>query len=302
MVASFRRNYHVQLDQGALLDCIALGRKQDVTCGDRVAVSRDEARPTYPAPAGPERGVITEVYPRGSLLYRADHFKQKTLAANVTQVVFVLAAQPPFSHELLTRCLVAAESAQLKTLIACNKADLSQSAQAWQALSVYRAIGYRCIALSAREDCAPLRAPLENEASVLVGQSGMGKSTIINTLLPQSNAATREISYALNSGKHTTTAAIWYTLNTTSSIVDTPGLQSFGLAHLTVPELVAAFPEFRGCAGHCRFSDCGHDSEPDCRLQLAVKRGEATQPRLSLLRLLIRENTARPDWQRNNPR
>jgi ribosome biogenesis GTPase len=301
-VASFRRNYHVKLDTGPLVDCIALGRKQDVACGDRVAVRRDLTESTQTARTGLERGVITEIAPRTSLLYRADHFKQKTLAANVTQVVFVLAAQPPFSDELLTRCLVAAESARLKGLIVCNKADLPQSAQTWQALSTYREVGYRCIALSAREDCAPLRALLENEASVLVGQSGMGKSTIINTLLPQSNAATREISLALNSGKHTTTAAIWYTLNASSSIVDTPGLQSFGLAHLTAPELVAAFPEFRDCAGHCRFSDCGHDSEPDCRLQLAVKRGAATQQRLTLLRLLLGENSARPHWQRNHQR
>jgi ribosome biogenesis GTPase len=296
-VASFRRNYHVRLDDGALLDCIALGRKLDVACGDRVAVARDESNRADPPRSSAERGVINKIAPRSSLLYRADHFKQKTLAANVTQVVFVLAAEPPFSDELLTRCLVAAESAQLKALIVCNKADLAQNEKAWQALSLYRTIGYRCLALSARQDCSPLRVLLENEASVLVGQSGMGKSTIINTLMPQSNAATREVSHALNSGKHTTTAAIWYTLNATSSIVDTPGLQSFGLAHLCVAELVAAFPEFRESAGLCRFSDCGHDSEPDCRLRLAVQQGGATQQRLSLLRLLVREKKARPHWQ-----
>jgi ribosome biogenesis GTPase / thiamine phosphate phosphatase len=287
VVASYRRGYQVCLDDGARLACITRGRKLEVACGDRVLLQLD----------GGDRGVITSVEARSSLLYRADHFKQKTLAANVTQIVVVVSAEPPFSDELLTRCLVAAECAGLKILIVCNKADLEQSAHAWQALAAYQNLGYRRLALSARSDCAPLRALLQDEASVLVGQSGMGKSTIINTLLPQSNVATREISHALNAGKHTTTAAVWYVLDHASSIIDTPGLQSFGLAHLSVAQLTHAFPEFRDQAGHCRFSNCAHQSEPDCQLLRAVHLGSATEKRLSLLRLLIAENTSHRHWQ-----
>jgi ribosome biogenesis GTPase len=275
------------LSDGSRLTCITKGRKLELACGDLVVIEVE----------GADRGVITNITPRSSLLYRADHYKQKTLAANVTQVVIVVAAEPPFSDELLTRCLVAAECAGLKTLIVCNKADLAQSERAWALIAPYRELGYRCIELSARTDCSALRVQLQHETSVLVGQSGMGKSTIINALAPGSQAATREISTALNSGKHTTTAAVWYALDATSAVVDTPGLQAFGLAHLAAAELAQAFPEFRAHVGHCRFRDCAHDSEPGCRLRLAVEQGMATQKRLQLLRSLVAENAAHKPWQ-----
>lgn len=297
VVATFRRGYQVILEDGARIACISLGRKLDVACGDHVSVALDGGPQAVQHIGGDARGVIVSIAARASLLYRSDQFKQKTLAANVTQMVMVVAGEPPFHDQLLTRCMVAAEAAGIKVLIACNKSDLAQAHQVWQRLQAYRDMGYRCLALSARSDCAPLRTLLQNEASVLVGQSGMGKSTIINSLIPRANAATREISTALNSGKHTTTAAIWYALDQTSSIVDTPGLQAFGLAHLTPAAIVHAFPEFRPLAGSCRFTDCTHGSEPGCRLRHTVEAGGATEQRLDMLRVLVAENTARPHWR-----
>ncbi len=273
MVAAYSRQYLVELLDGELLPCLTHGKKSEVACGDVVEIQR----------TGDAQGVIKKISARKSLLYRSDAFRQKLIAANVTQIIFVVAAEPAFSDEVLTRCLIAAHNQQLDTLIVLNKCDLLEQAKIARAqLLTYNAIGYRVLELSAKNDIAPLRPFLQGHSSVMVGQSGMGKSTFINALLPDAQVGTREISKALNSGKHTTTHARLYHLNESSHLIDCPGVQVFGLHHLGFGEIEEGFVEFAPYRGHCRYNNCRHTHEPNCALKQAVESGAINARRMQL--------------------
>ena len=273
MTASFGRSFTVELAGGATLTCSARGKRTDIACGDRVRV----------APAAPDQGVIEAVEPRASLFYRSDIQREKLIAANVTRIV-VVAAAPAVHRQLLDRCLAAAEHTQIPALIVLNKMDLPEAAAALAALAPYRALGYAVLPLTAKVDVAPLRAQLTGQLAVLVGQSGMGKSTIINRLLPQAAARVGELSAALGSGRHTTTHAKLYALDDASAIIDSPGLQEFGLQHVPPAELAHCFVEFRPLLGHCRFNDCRHLAEPDCAVAAAAAAGTVDAARLAAYR------------------
>jgi ribosome biogenesis GTPase len=201
----------------------------------------------------------------------------------------VLATQPSFYEALLNRCLIAAEAANIKPLIVLNKCDLADSNEAKQKLALYTSLGYQVLTLSAKEDISALKPYLQGEASILVGQSGMGKSTIINALLPNEDVRTREVSHTLDSGKHTTTAAHLYHIDEHSQLIDSPGLQEFGLHHLSTDELEHAFIEFRPFLGKCRFNNCKHLQEPDCAIKDAVSSGQVTSERLAIYQMLRTE-------------
>lgn len=273
-MAAFGRSYLVTLDGGETLACFPRGKRSEIACGDRVLV----------AATAPGQGVIEAADPRSSLFYRADRHRQKLVAANLTQVVVVLAASPSYHEELLNRCLVAAEHAGIGALIVLNKFDLDAAARALQSLRLYADLGYCVLPLQARRDVSALRQRLAGHASALVGQSGMGKSTIINALLPEARAATAEISAALDSGRHTTTHARLYRLDERSSVIDSPGMQEFGLHHLSVQDVDHAFVEFRPFLGQCRFANCRHQGEPGCALDGAVLSGAVSARRLEMYR------------------
>ncbi len=279
VVASYGKRYEVELTDKTRISCVTRGKKTDLACGDIVNIKlTDKAE-----------GVVESSQPRKSLLYRSNAFKSKILASNVTQIIIVLATQPSFYEALLNRCLVAAEAAKIKPLIVLNKCDLADADAAKNKLKLYQDLGYQVLHLSAKQDIASLKPYLVNHQSVLVGQSGMGKSTIINALLPNQNVRTQIMSEALDSGKHTTTATHLYHLDSKSSLIDSPGLQEFGLNHLSQEELELAFIEFRPYLGKCRFNNCKHSHEPDCAVMNAVDKGQISSVRLGYYQGLAHE-------------
>ena len=279
IVAAYGKRFQVELADKKRISCVTRGKKTDLACGDIVIIKLTDKH----------EGVVESTLPRKTLLYRSNAFKSKMLAANVTQIIIVLATQPSFYEALLNRCLIASEAANIKALIVLNKCDLADNENAKQKLKLYNELGYRVLSLSAKENISTLRPYLQGEASILVGQSGMGKSTIINALLPSEVVRTREVSHVLDSGKHTTTAAHLYHLDENSQLIDSPGLQEFGLHHLSTDELEYAFIEFRPYLGKCRFNNCKHLQEPDCAILEAVIANKITPERLAIYKLLRME-------------
>jgi ribosome biogenesis GTPase len=279
VVASHGRRYSVELGDGSVLECMPRGKKSEIACGDRVRIARTEAG----------QGVVESIDPRSTLLYRSDAYRQKLVAANVSLVVIVVAAVPTFYEDLVNRCLAAAEHGAMRALIALNKDDLPLTGEVSAKLELYRGLGYRVETLSAKRDPSALGQLLRGHVSVLVGQSGMGKSTIINGLVSSACARVAEISTALDSGRHITTHAQLYHLDADSDLIDSPGMQEFGLYHLSSEELAAAFVEFRPWLGSCRFRDCRHLAEPGCAVSDAAGRGEIPERRLSSYRRLVQE-------------
>ncbi len=279
VIAAFGKRYQVELPDKSRISCVTRGKKTDLACGDKVIIKlTDKAE-----------GVVEKCLERKTILYRSSTIKSKIIATNVTQIIIVLATQPSFYEALLNRCLVAAEAANIKPLIVLNKCDLADADDAKIKLKIYQDLGYNVLHLSAKQEISALWPYLANHQSVLVGQSGMGKSTIINALLPDQNVRTQAMSEALDSGKHTTTAAHLYHLDTSTSLIDSPGLQEFGLNHLSQTDLELAFIEFRPYLGKCRFNNCKHTHEPDCAVIGAVNTGKISPNRLKFYQELSLE-------------
>ena len=241
---------------------------------------------------------IIRIEERRNLLYRSDAFKSKLIASNVDQILVVLATQPAFSPDLLGRAVVAAEAHEIDLHILLNKCDLTASlSTARKLVQPYARMGYPVTEVSAKFDpisMASMQAALCGKVSVLVGQSGMGKSSLLNAWVPNAAAVTQEYSVRLDTGKHTTTACRYFDLpewgrddqGRLGALIDSPGFQEFGLAHLSVSELQHAFREFKDLLGHCRFHNCAHQSEPDCAIRNAVGQNQITPERLNLFRQL----------------
>lgn len=279
IITSYGRRYTVRTDNGQSYDATTRSKRTDYACGDFVRIQILNA----------EQAVIEELLPRRSLLYRQDAWKSKLIAANVSQILIVTAASPSPSEALLQRALIAAEAAGIAALIIANKADLPEHSVWQEKLAFYQQLGYPLIATRALENAEPLRPLLHGHTNILLGQSGMGKSTLTNALLGEQRARTNSHSAALDSGRHTTTHAQLYDLDEHTRLIDSPGLQAFGLHHLTAADLPHYLPDLRGYSGQCRFHNCTHRAEPGCALKAATEDGRIRPERLALLQSITDE-------------
>lgn len=279
IIASYGRRYIVRTPAGQLYDATTRKKRVDFACGDWVNMVVQNAK----------QAVIEDFQPRKSLLYRQDAWKTKLIAANVERLFIVLAAVPSPSEILLQRALLAAEAGEIEPFIVLNKTDLAETALWRERLAFYQDLGYPLIEVSALNSVEPLRPLLAGYTSIFLGQSGMGKSTLTNALLGEALARTNDISAALDSGKHTTTHAQLYDLADNTFLIDSPGLQEFGVHHLAVPDLLHYFPDMRHLIGQCRFHNCTHRQEPNCAIKAAVEQGTVAASRLTFLQRITDE-------------
>ena len=284
VVASHGRHCVVETPDGERRICHPRGKKSQVVVGDRVQwlASTDE-------------GTIEKVEPRRNLFYRQDEIRTKSFAANLDQVLILIAAEPEFSEMQLTRALIAAEAEHITPIIALNKRDLTEPfARALARLAPYVKMGYTVLQGAFKTgELADLPERLKHKTTLVLGPSGTGKSTLINALVPHANVATAEISQALNSGKHTTTSTTWHWVDAqrTTGLIDSPGFQEFGVHHIDVMQLAAYMPDFKPHVAHCKFYNCTHLHEPGCGVQAAVATGEISPSRYKLYGLLFAELT-----------
>ena len=282
----FGRRYEVAADDGARVSCVTRGRKHEAVCGDQVRFTM----------TGATSAVIEALLPRRNYLERSDAHKRKGIAANIDQVLVLAAVEPRASEEFLTRVLLIADAAGVNTLLALNKIDLPGAEQARARLKIFVGAGHELIEFSARPaHAAAPSAPkallerLQGRCTVLCGQSGMGKSSLVNALIPTAAAVTGELSSALSSGRHTTTFSRLYHIDAHSTLIDCPGMQEVGIHHLSHADLAAGFREFAPLLGHCRFANCRHVHEPDCAIRMQAASGGISRERLALFQKLVAE-------------
>lgn len=268
------------------IQLVTRGKKQGYAVGDLVKVTL----------TSDNQGAIESLHKRENHFYRSEFNKQKNLAANIDQVAIVCATEPAFSEELLGRALICAEVAEIDVLIILNKIDvLDKLDAARETLSLYPKLGYPLIEVAAK-NAESLQAELiphfAGKTTLLMGQSGMGKSSLINALIPDVQLKTREISSVLNSGKHTTTFTRLFDCmfnGEATQIIDSPGFEQFGMAQFSLSQIQHAMPEFVPHLGECRFNNCKHMLEPQCAIHAAIEAGEITENRYNFYLRLVEQ-------------
>ncbi len=270
-------NILIRAENGEAIHCVFRQHLGELVCGDQILWQTSENN----------TGVIVAVKPRKSTLSRPDYAGQdKPIAANITQLIVVLAPEPAPTGYLLDQYLIAAERIGVKALICLTKADLlthEKRAQFQASFSHYAALGYPLIQVSSktRQGTTPLLAHLPNNTSILVGQSGVGKSSLINALSPDMCITEGELSQATGLGRHTTSSAHLYALPSGGELIDSPGVRSFRLGHMDRRTLENGYPELRALIGQCKFSDCRHQDEPGCAVRQALLNGTIHPQRLA---------------------
>jgi ribosome biogenesis GTPase len=291
VVASHGRHVMVEGDDGRRVLCHPKGKKNQALVGDRVHWS----------PSADE-GSIEAIVTRRNVLYRQDELRTKSFAANLDGVLLMLGAEPEFSETQLVRSLIACDVANIPAWIVLNKSDLSEAfKRAWDRLQAYRDMGLSVLPLCLKQPLQGLQAiqaQLTGRLTLVLGPSGVGKSSLLNQLVPDAQAETADISRALNSGKHTTTHSSlhWIDRAQHTGLIDSPGFQSFGLHHLQPSELARAMPDMRTHLGECRFHNCTHLHEPGCAIKTALDQGLISAQRYRIYEQLMAELSAPPHW------
>ncbi len=274
VLSRFGQHADVEDTSGAVVRCNMRRTISSVVTGDEVSWRRSKQ------PTGSIDGVIEAVAERHSVLLRPDFYDGlKPVAANIDLMIIVSAILPALSLNIIDRYLVASEITGIKPLLVINKIDLLPETEQQaldQQLQLYRQMGYACLLVSAKtgQGMTELLQYLHSGTSIFVGQSGVGKSSLMNTLMPGLAAATQEVSEVSGLGQHTTTVSRLYHLPEGGKLIDSPGIREFALWHLSPEEVTNGFIEFRPWLGRCKFRDCKHLTDPGCAIQHAVAEGE----------------------------
>lgn len=280
MLSHFRTQADVETDDGSVIRCNLRANLGSIVAGDKVMWRSDDSS-----------GVITAVFPRVSELQRPDGYgKLRLVAANVTRAVITLSPEPEPHANLIDRYLVVAEHLGLEALLLVNKCELiAEHSELPALLSSYQQLGYAVQYVSARagEGMEELRQHLAQGTTIFVGQSGVGKSSVIQHLLPDEEIKVGELSEMVKKGRHTTTHARLYHFPSGGDCIDSPGIREFGLWHLSEDEVIAGFRELQGRMGQCRFRNCRHQQEPDCALREALANGEISPQRFRSYELIV---------------
>ncbi|MDM1765043.1 MULTISPECIES: small ribosomal subunit biogenesis GTPase RsgA [Acinetobacter] len=238
-------------------------------------------------------GIITAIHPRTSLLTRPDRYhKVKPVAANISLIVIVFAALPEPAPTLIDRYLVACADADIPVLLVLNKSDLlKENDPILDMLKEYQDLGYEVLITQSEGDLSPLAQRLDNETVAFVGQSGVGKSSLINVIVPNAAQKTNIISENSALGQHTTTSTRLIRFGENGALIDSPGIREFGLWHLDLEKIDAGFPDIADFLGHCQYRNCTHTHEKQCALKNAVAEGKILSRRLDSYLRLVEEIT-----------